>query len=110
VSLADLSTSSWQTAERTNALAHMDYSEVQTYSRVYQAQELFAEQQRKSVEIIAAASAIIVQGGDPNIAPVKDIEQFRQQLLTLIGEMIIEEQFGRQLASRLRESAPTRVR
>jgi hypothetical protein len=98
-SLADLSTSSWQTAERTNALAHMDYAEVQTYSRVYNAQELYAGQQRKSVELIAAASAFVLGGGDPNIAPVKDIEEFRQRLLTLIGETGIEEQFGRQLAA-----------
>jgi hypothetical protein len=34
-SMADLYDTSWRTAERTGALSHMDYAEVQRYSRLY---------------------------------------------------------------------------
>ena len=35
------STASWRTAERTGALGHMDYAEVQKYSKLYDFQDLF---------------------------------------------------------------------
>lgn len=38
--LADLSAAGWQTAERMGVLAHMDYADVQRYSKLYGIQQL----------------------------------------------------------------------
>ncbi len=96
-SLADLSAASWQTAERTGALAHMDYGKVQKFSKVYGAQQLFVDQQRRSLEHMAVALTVLV-GGDPTAAAPRDLETFRQQVMLLLGDLIIEEQLGQRLA------------
>jgi hypothetical protein len=67
LSLADLSAASFQSAERTGALGHMDYAEVQKYSRLYAIQDLFSDQQRRSLERTAAALAML--RGDPHKGP-----------------------------------------
>ena len=104
VSFAELSMASWQTAERTGALAHMEYSEVQDYSRLYGAQQLFADRQAQMLERIAGALAIM-GAGDPHSAPVRDLELFRQQVLALRGGLAILQQLGRQLAGLYGEAA-----
>src|SRR5262245_6827641 len=48
VHTAELSSSSWQTAQHTGALSHMPSSEVQQFSRVYSLQDLFVDRQRQS--------------------------------------------------------------
>jgi hypothetical protein len=96
-SLADLSAASWQTAERTGALAHMDYGEVQKYSKVYGIQQLFVDQQRRSLEHISVALTLFA-GSDPTAAPPRDLETFRQQVMLLRGDLVIEEQLGQRLA------------
>ena len=65
--IAELGASSWQSAERTGALGHMDYAEVQRYSRIYALQDLYADHQRRSLERLAAALAIL-SNGDPHQA------------------------------------------
>jgi len=96
--IAELGTASWQTAERTGALAHMDYAEVQRYAGVYGKQALFEAQQRTAVDDIAVASAIVA-GGDPTAAPAADIERFRQQVLTMRSRSQIEEQLAKGLSA-----------
>lgn len=93
--LADLSTASWQTAERTGALAHMDYAEVQKYSRVYGHQELFAERQRAGVEQLGLAMGILQ--ADPSAATPRDLELFRQRVIELGATVEIEEQLAKKL-------------
>ena len=96
-SIAEVSSAGWQSAEQTGALSHMDYSEVQKYSRLYAFQELFATQQRQAVQRIAAAIAILSDSSDPHDAQSEDLRAFRQHLLALGGELEVE----RQLAERL---------
>src|SRR5262249_22355112 len=62
-----LSTAGWQTAERTGALAHMDYAEVQAYAALYSYQDLLTAQHRRALEALSAAIGIITssEGGDP---------------------------------------------
>jgi len=96
--LAELSGASWQTAERTGALSHMEYSEVQKYSRLYAAQGLFAAQQRRTLERMTSAVAIVGGADDPALAPAKDLEMFRQQVLALRAEVFVGEQLARQLS------------
>lgn len=97
-SIASLNAASWQSAERTGALAQMDYSEVQQYSEVYTIQDLFAEQQRRTIEGLASAMAILSAANHPHQAPAKDLEMFRQQVLALGADVDIQEQIGQQLA------------
>jgi hypothetical protein len=98
VTLADLSTASWQSAERTGAVAHMDYAEVQEYSRLYGVQDLFAAQQRRGFERLTQAIGILGHGS-PHDAPPRDIEAFRQHLLALRADLHMVDQ----LAMRLNE-------
>jgi hypothetical protein len=96
--LAELSSESWESAERTGALSYMDYTEVQGYSRLYSAQDLLASHQRRGFERMAAAISVF-GSGDPTLAPAKDLEVFRQHVLGLKADLFIEEQ----LAKRMRE-------
>jgi hypothetical protein len=95
-SIAEVSAAGWQSADRTGALSHMDYSEVQKYARLYAFQELFAAQQRQAVQRIASAIAIL-SDANPHDAQPDDLRAFRQHLLALGGELEVE----RQLAERL---------
>jgi hypothetical protein len=95
--MADLSMASWHSAERTGALGHMEYSEVQQYSQLYDTQQLFAQQQRRSLERLALTLSVLGHG-DSRSADPKDLEALRQHILALRGELVIEEQIGRQLA------------
>jgi hypothetical protein len=93
--LADLSSASWQSADRTGALAHMDYAEVQKYSRVYGHQELFAQRQRTGVEQLGLAMGILQS--DPTEATPRDLELFRQRVIELRATLDIEEQLAKRL-------------
>lgn len=95
-SLAEVSAAGWQSAERTGALSHMDYAEVQRYSRLYAFQDLFAAQQRQAVQRIASAIAIL-SDRNPHEADPDDLRAFRRELLALGGDLTVE----RQLAERL---------
>ncbi|MGH9201477.1 MAG: hypothetical protein ACRD2A_09590, partial [Vicinamibacterales bacterium] len=93
--LADVTASSWQTAARTGALAHMDYSEVQRYERLYALQDLYVDRQRRGVEQLASAMSILT--GDPTLAPVNDLELFRQRLLEQLAGLSLEKGIGERL-------------
>src|SRR5436190_5677006 len=56
--LAEISSAAWRTAERTGALALMDYDEVQRYSRLYDFQDLFVEEQRQLLVELSGAMSI----------------------------------------------------
>ena len=58
LNFADVSAAGWRTAERTGALSHMAYAEVQRYSLLYDLQDLYIEQQRTMLVQLAEASAI----------------------------------------------------
>lgn len=104
VEKADLSSASWQTAERTGALAHMEYADVQHYSAIYAAQDLYTSLQRQSFDRLTAALSIFAEGADPTTAPRADIEVFRQQVLALRAGAVVEEQLGQRLAELCRET------
>ena len=82
--LAELSSTAWRTAERTGALSHMDYAEVQKFSELYDCQDLVVQQQRNMVELAGI--------GDRRFCPAistlktkssKDLEAFRQHVMQL---------------------------
>jgi hypothetical protein len=93
--VAQISDANWKSAERTGALGYMEYAEVQRYSRLYDLQALFAEHQRRRIERIALALSAISE--DPEKAPTRDIEVFRDRVLVLRGDLLVVEQIGRGL-------------
>lgn len=98
VSLADLSSASWQSAASTGALAHMEYGDVQEYSKLYALQDLFAAQQRRTMEDLSAAITMFGGGSDPHAAAAKDLEAFRERVMALRARLEVEMQFGRRLS------------
>jgi hypothetical protein len=101
--MADLLSTGWHTAERTGALSHMDYSQVQKYSKVYDFQDLFLQQQRAILSQIAIASALIQGDFDPDNPNTKDLENFRERVMQLRGFMEIQQDFAKKLAERYAE-------
>jgi hypothetical protein len=101
-----LSAASWQTAERTGALAHMDYAEVQKYAALYSFQEFLAEQHRHALAALSAAIGIITasEGGDPTNASPADIQRFREQVVALRSVLYIEEQMTRTASERYKKA------
>jgi hypothetical protein len=94
--LSTLSDASWRTADRTGALAYMDYGDVQNYAKLYGQQDLYVSQQRRVLE--RTVSALSTLGDDPHKAPPHDLERFRQDLMALRAELLVDKQLGESLA------------
>jgi hypothetical protein len=95
--LATLNASGWQTAERTGALAHMDYEEVERYSEIYNMQQLFDEQQRKAVDLVASSITLVNAAFDPSKADRDELGEFRRRVLLLQSNLLVTGQLGEQL-------------
>lgn len=104
LNLSDLSSNGWRTAERTGALSHMPYDEVQKYSRLYDLQDLITEQQRRMLEQLGSASAILSSDFNPDNPNLKDLEAFRGSVMGLRSALTIHEQMARRLAERYAEA------
>jgi hypothetical protein len=102
----DLNAASWQTAERTGALAHMDYAEVKKYAALYAAQDFLAQQQRRAMEAMAATVGVVTASpdGDPEKLPVADLERFRNQIVALRSILFIEEELATGAAARYKNA------
>ena len=101
-SMSELSAAGWQTAERMGALAHMDYSEVQRYSKLYGIQQLFVEHQRQTLDHAIAALTTIP--GDPFQASTRDLESFREHLQQMRADLLAQEQIGKRLSEEYRKT------
>jgi hypothetical protein len=104
LNLADLSSSSWRTAERTGALSHMDYAEVQTYSKLYDFQDLIIQQQRSMLSQLASASAIISSDFNPDDPNPKDLEVFRERVMALRSTLGIHQDMATRLVKNYAEA------
>ncbi len=104
LNLAELSSSAWRTAERTGALSHMDYAEVQKYSKLYDSQDLIVQQQRNLVGQLAAATAILSPGFNPDNPNPRDLELFRERLMTLRASLSLHADMARGLAKNYAEA------
>lgn len=98
--LADLSSAGWHTAERTGALSHMDYGEVQRYSKLYDLQDLFVEQQRAILNQLTAASSLLAGNFNPDKPDKNDLVIFRERVMQLRGALDIQKDFAARLAER----------
>ena len=101
-----LSAASWQTAERTGALAHMDYADVQKYATLYAFQEFLAAQHRRAIDALSSTIGILTasEDGDPTKASAADIARFRDQLIALRSILFIEEQMTRSASERYKKA------
>lgn len=104
VNLAELSSTGWRTAERTGALSHMDYDEVQKFSKLYDWQDLVEEQQRNMVGLLASASAILSSDFDPDKPNPRDLEAFRGHVMQLRSTLALMEKMVRRLAESYAEA------
>lgn len=100
VNMADLSDSAWRTAERTGALSHMDYAEVQRLSILYDFQDLIVTQQRAFVSQLADVTAILGGNFDPDKPNMKDLEAFRERMMRLRAALVIHQLLATQLAEK----------
>lgn len=103
LNLADVTAAGWHSAERTGALSHMPYAEVQRYSLLYDLQDLYTEQQRALLGQLAAASSILSGDFNPDNPNPKDLEDFRNRVLQLRSHLVIHQQMARRLAERYAE-------
>jgi hypothetical protein len=104
VNLADLSATGWRTAERTGALSHMNYDEVQRYSKLYDFQELLVEQQRGLVGRLGETIAILNGNFDPDNPNRRDLELFRERAMALRAHLTVHEQMAKRLAENYAEA------
>lgn len=104
LNFADVTSAGWRTAERTGALSHMPYAEVQRYSLIYDLQDLYTEQQRAMLLQLGAASAIIGAGFDPDKPNPRHLETFLERVMELRSTLMIHEQMARRLAERYAEA------
>jgi hypothetical protein len=95
--MADLFDTSWRTAERTGALSHMDYAEVQRYSMLYDFQDFFMTRQREAISILTSATALIGPGFNPDKPNLKDLEGFRERTMALRASLRLQEDFAKRL-------------
>ena len=104
LNFADVSSAGWRTAERTGALSHMAYAEVQRYSMLYDLQDVYTEQQRTMLVQLAEASAILNSDFNPDNPNTRDLEAFRDRVTRLRSMLNIHEQMARRLAERYAEA------
>lgn len=102
VVVADLPKASFQSAERTGAMAQMSYVEVQNYSELYALQDVFTDLNRRSLEHVTSALAMV--RGDPYLARADDLEALRTQAIAALGDLTVEEQMGQRLLTAYREA------
>jgi hypothetical protein len=102
----ELNASSWQTADRTGALAHMDYAEVKKYAALYTFQEFLIQQQRRALDGLSATIGILTSSeyDDPSQAPRAEIERFRDQVISLRSIVFVEEQLATAAAERYKKA------
>ncbi len=106
VSVAELSDASWATADRTGALALMDYDEVQSLARLYRLQDLYNTRLRGAMERLASALTLFVAAKNPEQAARPDLEAFRLHIITLQAELYLHDEFAQQLLKLYKETRP----
>lgn len=102
-SLPTLTSTSWQTAQQTGALAHMEYDEAQKYSGLYYRQAMFDVQQTKAIDLVSSAMTMLSPSFEPEGADPEDVRRFREQLRLLQANLLVTGQLGEQLLKAYRD-------
>jgi hypothetical protein len=87
----------------------MDYAEVQHYSKLYAMQRLYEDQRRRALGAVAVALGSLsasFTGPEPDPRQAEDLKLFRQNVMALQAELMIEEQLARKLLKSYDEAPP----
>jgi hypothetical protein len=93
-----LSDAGWQTAERTGAIALMQYEDVQRYARLYTLQSLFTEAVPPALVVATHVDAILNATMGPAGLPPAVRDDLRSRALELRAYVDLHQQLGSQLA------------
>ena len=97
VGLPSLSDAAWQTAERTGALALMEYPEVQRFAEVYALQALVVENLQPALLTVNQAGSVFNATDDPFTMSPATREMLRSRALELRAHLALDQQLGAQL-------------
>jgi hypothetical protein len=100
VSTPSLNRASWQSADRTGALALMDFDDVREYSEVYELQSLVVESQNRIMERISGIGALMYglsREGTPQEREQQDLVALRTRALDGLGAVGLHLGLARQL-------------
>ena len=92
-----LSSAAWQTAERTGALALMEYVNVQRLADTYMLQALASDNLKEALATVNYAASLFLATDDPFTLPPAARDAVRSRLLELRAQLQLDEQLGRQL-------------
>ena len=98
VHFPSLSNAGWQTAERTGAIALMQYPEVQQLAELYTLQSLFTDTLQPAFLAANHAGAILSATADPYAMPPPARDAMRARVLELRAYLDLGRQLGEQLA------------
>jgi hypothetical protein len=92
--LAELSNTSWTTAQTVGALGFIPYAEVKKYAGVYQLQDEYLRLQTRAEDTYVSSIAMLSQNNDPNSLPRAGLETERDRILNSITMLTAETQIG----------------
>jgi hypothetical protein len=98
---AELSNTSWSTAQAVGALALMDYSEVKRDTDIYRLQEEFIRlESRAEDSAISAMSFFTASQDDPGQAAIGELQQEKAKVQESLTALTIQHQIGLELSKR----------
>ncbi len=92
-SIAQLTSTSWATAQSTGAVAHMEYDEVERFANVYELQARFVGIQDRLVEGYVMAGP----GADPEKASPGELREWRARIVTIQAHLRAAQGIGQAL-------------
>jgi len=96
--LAQLSDTSWTTAQTVGALGVMPYADVKKYAAVYQLQDQYAGFQTRTAGAVVSAMTAFSENKDPNKLSHAELEAERVRVLESISALTAQSQIGEGLS------------
>jgi hypothetical protein len=96
LSLPTLTSTSWNTAQSTGALAYMDYRDVKRFAGVYDTQQVLLKIQDDLSRATTAAIGMFAE--DPGKQTAEDLKEARRLVQHSLSELTIWEQIASQLS------------
>jgi hypothetical protein len=96
--LAQLSDTSWTTAQTVGALGFMPYVEVKKYAAVYKLQDQYASFQTRTADAVVNAMTAFSENKDPNKLSHAELEAERVRVMESISALTAQSQIGEGLS------------
>lgn len=97
---ADLSNTSWLTAQTVGALALMNYAELKRYAEVYQLQDEFQRLQTRAQDAAVDAMTVFNTAADPEKLPAPTLALEKTRVESSLTALTVKDQFGSELQKR----------